>query len=49
MGLLCIFFSEEKIKNLSSGFDILKIEKFEEGKFPRKLFKVTLIKKSLTG
>ena len=47
-GFIVHFFSEEKIKNLSRGFDILKIEKFEEGKFPRKLFKVTLIKKSLT-
>ena len=47
-GFIVHFFSEEKIKNLSSGFDILEIKKFEEGKFPRKLFKVTLEKKSLT-
>ena len=47
-GFIVHFFSEEKIKNLSKGFDILGIEKFEEGNFPRKLFKVTLIKKSLT-
>jgi len=47
-GFIVHFFSEGKIKNLSRGFDILEIEKFEEGKFPRKLFKVTLIKKSLT-
>ena len=47
-GFIVNFFSKEKIKNLSSGFDILEIEKFEEGNFPRKLFKVTLIKKSLT-
>jgi len=48
-GFIVHFFSEEKIKNLSNGFDILEIEKFEEGTFPRKLYKVTLIKKSLTG
>ena len=47
-GFIVHFFSEEKIKNLSSGFNILEIKKFEEGKFPRKLFKVTLEKKSLT-
>jgi len=47
-GFIVHFFSEEKIKNLSSGFNILEIEKFEEGTFPRKLFKVTLEKKSLT-
>ena len=47
-GFIVHFFSEEKIKNLSSGFDILEIKKFEEGTFPRKLFKVTLVKKSLT-
>ena len=47
-GFIVHFFSEEKIKNLSSGFDILEIKKFEEGNFPRKLFKVILEKKSLT-
>ena len=47
-GFIVHFFSEEKIKKLSNGFNILKIEKFEEGSFPRKLFKVTLEKKSLT-
>ena len=38
MVLLFIFFSKEKVKSLSRGFEILDIEKFEEGKFPRKLF-----------
>jgi len=47
-GFIVHFFSEEKIKNLSNGFDILEIEKLEEGSFPRKLFKVTLVKKLLT-
>tara|TARA_B100001123_G_scaffold348703_1_gene398289 strand:+ start:597 stop:1262 length:666 start_codon:yes stop_codon:yes gene_type:complete len=48
-GFIVHFFSEKKIKNLSNGFDILEIEKFEEGLFPRKLFKVTLVKKLLAG
>ncbi len=47
-GFIVHFFSEEKIKDLSKGFDIIEIEKFEEGSFPRKLFRVVLEKKSLT-
>ena len=30
--------SEEKVKQLSNGFENLTIEKFEEGNFPRRLF-----------
>ena len=48
-GFIVHFFSKDKINQLSKGFEILEIEKFEEGKFPRKLFKVTLKKKLLTG
>ena len=48
-GFIVHFFSEEKVKNLTDGFDILNIEKFEEGSFPRKLFMVTLRKKLFTG
>ena len=44
-GFIVHFFSTEKIKQLSSGFDILNIERFEEGTLPRKLFRVTLKKK----
>ena len=47
-GFIVHFFSEKKIKNLSKGFNILEIKKFEEGPFPRKLFKVVLEKKSHT-
>ena len=46
-GFIVHFFSEKKIKSLTNGFDILEIKKFEEGTFPRKLFKVILKKKSL--
>ena len=48
-GFIVHFFSEEKVKEIANGFNIINIEKFEEGSFPRKLFKVTLKKKSLTG
>ena len=44
-GFIVHFFSTEKIKQLSSGFDILNIDSFEEGSLPRKLFRVTLRKK----
>ena len=44
-GFIVHYFSTEKIKQLSSGFDILNIESFEEGSLPRKLFQVTLRKK----
>ena len=47
-GFIVHFFSKDKIKKLSNGFKILDIENFEEGNFPRKLFKVTLKKKLLT-
>ena len=43
-GFIVHFFSKNKIKELSNGFDIIKIENFEEGLFPRKLFKVILKK-----
>ena len=39
-GFIIHFFSKEKVNKLSKGFEVLDIEKFEEGKFPRKLFLV---------
>jgi len=44
-GFIVHFFSEEKIKKIANGFNIINIESFEEGTFPRKLFKVILKKK----
>ena len=44
-GFIVHFFSEGKVKKIADGFTIINIEKFEEGTFPRKLFKVTLKKK----
>ena len=46
-GFIVHFFSKDKINQLSKSFEILDIKSFEEGKFPRKLFKVILKKKSL--
>jgi len=43
-GFIVHFFSKEKVKQLSNGFDIVNIENFEEDKFPRKLFHITLKK-----
>ena len=44
-GFIVHFFSEDKIKRLLSGFELIDINSFNEGKFPRKLYKVTLIKR----
>ena len=43
-GFVVRFFSKEKVEEISDGFRVLEIEKFEEGTFPRKLFRVTLKK-----
>jgi len=43
-GFIVHFFSKEKIFQLSNGYKVLYIESFEEGKFPRKLYRVTLKK-----
>ena len=44
-GFIVHFFSEDKIKRLLKGFELKDISIFNEGKFPRKLSKITLIKK----
>ena len=44
-GFIVHFFSEEKVRQIADGFNIINIEKFEEGTFPRKLFRVILKKK----
>ena len=43
-GFIVHFFSREKIKQTAEGFNITNIESFEEGSFPRKLFRVILKK-----
>jgi len=44
-GFIVHFFSEDKIKRLLKGFELRDISIFNEGNFPRKLSKITLIKK----
>ena len=44
-GFIVHFFSEEKVRKISDGFNVINIESFEEGKFPRKLFRAVLKKK----
>ncbi len=44
-GYIVHFFDEEKVKHLATGYEIIAIDKFEEGGLPRKLFRVTLRKK----
>ena len=44
-GFIVHFFTEKKVREMADGFKIIKIEKFEEGSFPRKLFRVVLKKK----
>ena len=43
-GFIVHFFTYEKIERFSLGYDLLSIDKFEEGSFPRKLYQVTLKK-----
>ena len=37
-GFIVHYFSEEKVNSLLNGFKNITLEKFEDGKFPRKLF-----------
>ena len=37
-GFIVHYFSEDKVNSLLNGFKNITLEKFEEGKFPRKLF-----------
>ena len=44
-GFIVHFFSEEKVAQLAKGYDLVGLAEFEEGQLPRKLFRVTLMKK----
>ena len=44
-GFIIHFFSEKKVRQLANEFNVINIESFEEGTFPRKLFRVILNKK----
>lgn len=43
-GFIVHFFDRAKIDRLAKGFAVVSVEKFEEGKLPRKLYMVTLRK-----
>ena len=45
-GFIVHFFSMEKVEHLARGYEIIKIEDFEEGELPRKLFLVVLRKEN---
>ena len=44
-GFVIHFFSKEKVEHLAKGFEIVRLDEFEEGTFPKRLFRVTLRKK----
>lgn len=43
-GFIVHYFSREKVARLAQGYELLAIDQFEEGKLPRRLFRVTLRK-----
>ncbi len=45
-GFIVHFFSEEKVRQLARGCEIVSIDEFEEGGLPRKLFRVTMRKRT---
>jgi hypothetical protein len=44
-GFIVHFFSKGKVELLAKGYKILSVDKFEEGRLPKRLFRVTLRKK----
>ena len=44
-GFIVHFFNREKVEHLAKGYAILSVNECEEGKLPRKLFRVTLRKR----
>jgi SAM-dependent methyltransferase len=45
-GFAVHFFTEEKVRKLAAGYEVLEIDRMEEGSLPRDLFRVTLRKTS---
>ena len=43
-GFIVHFFDRAKVERLSSGYEMVSIDEFEEGKLPRRLYRVTLRK-----
>ena len=46
-GFIVHFFSREKVEHLAKGYEIVSLDELEEGRLPRKLFRVTLRKRSM--
>ena len=44
-GFIVHFFNMQKVELLTKGYELVSVDEFEEGNLPRKLFRVTLIKK----
>jgi SAM-dependent methyltransferase len=44
-GFIVHFFNKEKVERLAKDYEILSVDEFEEGKLPRRLFRVTLRKR----
>jgi hypothetical protein len=44
-GFVIHFFDKEKVGHLAKGFEIVRLDEFEEGTLPKRLFRVTLRKK----
>ena len=45
-GFIVRFFDREKLRPLAEGYEVIGVQRFQEGELPRKLFFVTLRKKS---
>ncbi len=43
-GFIVHFFDRAKVERLARGFELVRVEEFEEGKLPRRLFRVVLRK-----
>ena len=46
-GFVVQFFSDETVTRLADGYEVLEVERFQEGALPRELFWVTLRKPAL--
>lgn len=46
-GFVVQFFSDETVRRLAEGYEVLEVEHFQEGALPRELFRVTLRKPAL--
>jgi hypothetical protein len=45
-GFIVHFFSRERVERLAQNYELLRVEEFDEGGLPKRLFLVTLLKKA---